>query len=117
MIPGAESPPRSQFNTSTSGNAASASLGGLQDAVVGDIAQHRWIIETLQEGGVLVDDDDLLPERVAIQHGGPTNAARCQTSRKISGSSRIDDLRESRNLCRNYPECRGLLVVCLTAYP
>jgi hypothetical protein len=38
-------------------------------------AQHGWIIETLQVGRVLVDDDDLLLERVEIQHGGPPNAA------------------------------------------
>ena len=49
--------------------------GGFQDAVVGDIAQQRWIVDTLQAGGVSVDDDDLLPERVEIQHAGPTNAA------------------------------------------
>ena len=49
--------------------------GGFQDAVVCDIAHQRWIVDTLQAGGVSVDDDDLLPERVEIQHAGPTNAA------------------------------------------
>src|SRR6478752_1724544 len=49
--------------------------GGLQDAVVADIAQHRRIVQTLQAGGVSVDDDDLLPERVEIQHAGPAYAA------------------------------------------
>lgn len=51
---------------------------GLQDAVVGDVAQHRRIVETLQAGGVSVDDDDLLPERVEILHAGPTHAAHPQ---------------------------------------